>query len=647
MIWGEFCLTVAITYFSQTLKPQLLKNMIKTTSKSLLAAWIIVFAILFAHMFNPRTTDGHYKRELTFDTFSYYLYLPSTFIYDDIGMVKQDTLRALFKKYEPSPTFYQIYQIENGNWVPNYTCGLAIVWSPFFAIAHTWATCSDSYPEDGLSFPYQFCIAMGTILLILPGIFFTRRVLLKYFNENTTSITMFLLVFGTNYFHEAFDDYLQPHALLFTGYAILLWLTIRWHESLERKYAVYAGFLMGIMILMRPSEILCVFIPLLWNIYDKASFQAKVEVVRKYFSHIIFAAVAAFIVVIPQLLYYKIVTGDFIFFSYQRTEGFDFTHPHIWDSLFSFKKSWFIYTPIIVFPLFGIYLLKKRKKESYYPILIFTVLNFYLLCSWAAWWNGGSFGMRYFAESYAILAFPFAMFIQVLSSRKNWLKLSLYTIMVLLSALNLFQTWQYVNWIIPVDRMNWAYYKRIWLKTEVTDEDRSYMEVERSIGETEGFNNEQDYNRRSIGFYDFEKVNSTYFDPNRRDTFSLSKPYSFRYGPNEEWGPLFSIPYEYLVSEDKDHNWVRVSLDYYAGADIKENPASVVINMPHGDYKLKYRCFDLDKMSFTPNTWNHIELNYMTPFPYLTTDKIEIYIWHRGKKDFYIDNLHIEAFEKK
>ena len=621
--------------------------MIKSTSRSLVVAWLVVFAILLAHVLNPRTTDGHYKRELTFDTFSYYLYLPSTFIYDDVEMVKQDTLRALFKKYEPSPTFYQIYQIENGNWVPNYTCGLAIVWSPFFAIAHTWASMSESYPADGLSFPYQFCMAIGTILLILPGIFFTRKVLLKYFNENVTSITMLLLVFGTNYFHEAFDDYLQPHALLYTGYAILLWLTIRWHETFERKYAIYAGFLMGIMILMRPSEILCVFIPVLWNVFDKASFKDKIQYVKAHFSHVIYAAIAAFIVVIPQLLYYKTVTGDFIFFSYQRTEGFDFTHPHIWESLFSFKKSWFVYTPIIVFPLFGIYLLKKRKKEGYYPILIFTVLNFYLLCSWAAWWNGGSFGMRYFAESYAILAFPFAVLINTLTTSNRILKYSVYTIMILCSALNLFQTWQYVNWIIPADRMNWAYYKRIWLKTEVTPEDRSYMEVERSIGETEGFTNEQDYNRRSVGFYDFERVNSSAIDQNRCDTFSLSKPYSYRYGANEEWGITYEIPYDHLVSEDKDHNWVRVSFDYFAGADVKENPASVVINMPHGDYLLKYRCFDLEKMPFTPNAWNHVVLNYMTPFPYLTSDKIQIYLWHRGKKDFFIDNLHIEAFEKK
>ena len=615
-------------------------------NKSWIAAWAIVFAILLAHFYNPRTTEGDYKRELTFDTFSYYLYLPATFIYDDIALTKQDTLHALFNKYEPSPTFYQIFQIENGNWTPNYTCGFAMLWSPFFAIAHLWANLSD-YPVDGLSFPYQFCIAFGSILLILPGIFFVRKTLLRFFTDGVAALTMLFLVLGTNYFHEAFDDYLQPHAILFTGYAMLMYYTMLWHDTFKRKYAVYCGFLMGIMILLRPSEILCVFIPLLWNVYDKQSLIDKINNVKNKFSHLLFAALAAFVVVIPQLIYWKVVTDSFLFFSYQRTEGFDFLHPHIWNSLFSFKKSWFIYTPIIIFPLFGIFLLRKRKKEVYYPIVVFTAFNFYLLCSWAAWWNGGSYGMRYFTESYSVLALPFGFVISAIGSSKWWVKSSLYLVLTALTALNLFQTWQYVNWIIPCDRMNWAYYKQIWLKTEVSDEDRSLMEIQRSISATEEFTNEQDYNKKTIGFFNYETVNSEFVDANRCDTLSLSKPYSYRYGANEEWGPTFSIRYDNLVKEDKDHVWLRVSFDYFAGADINENPASLVINMPHGDYLLKYKAFDLQKRPFKPNEWNHVVVDYMTPFPYMESDKMEIYIWHRGKKNFYIDNFHIEAFEKK
>ncbi len=607
----------------------------------------MVVAILHAHVFNPRTTGDAYKKELSFDCFCYYLYLPRTFIYDDIKMQNQDTLHCLFDKYKPSPTFYQIYQIENGNWTPNYTSGLALVWLPAFTVGHVWATLSDDYVADGMSFPYQFSIAIGTLLMILPGLFVLRKVLLKFFSDTVSALTLLFIVFGTIYFHEAFDDYLQPNALLFTGYSLLLYNTILWHETQQRKNAVYIGLLMGIMILIHPSEILCVLIPLLWKVYDKQSFKVKLDLVKNNFPHVVYTILATMVVALPQIAYWKIVTDSYVFFSYQRTEGFDFAHPHFIETLFSFKKSLLIYTPLIVFPLLGFVFLRKEKKEIYFSILSYVILNFLLLGSWSCWWQGGSFGARYFTESFAVLALPFGFLIKAVLQSKMWLKVLTFGTMFLLLCLNLFQTWQYVNWIIPADRMNWAYYKRIWLKTEATAEDRSYMEIERSIGETEGFNNEKDYNRRTVGFFNFENVNSETIDQNRCDTFSLSKPYSFRYGPNEEWGPTFTIPYEYLLKEGDDHVWLRVSLDYYAGSDIKDNITSLVINMPHGKYLLKYRSFDFDKYPFVSNAWNHIAFDYMTPFPYLESDKIELYLWHRGKKSLYIDNLHIEAFHKK
>lgn len=66
-------------------------------------------------------------------------------------------------------------------------------------------------------------------------------------------------------------------------------------------------------------------------------------------------ALAALVVFIPQFLYWKHVTGQFIFFSYKNTEGFDFMKPHILNVLFSFKKSLFVYTPVLIFVVAGFF----------------------------------------------------------------------------------------------------------------------------------------------------------------------------------------------------------------------------------------------------------------------------------------------------
>ena len=58
--------------------------------------------------------------------------------------------------------------------------------------------------------------------------------LLRFFSDGVAALTMLFLVLGTNYFHEAFDDYLQPHAILFTGYAMLMYYTMLWHDTKQR-----------------------------------------------------------------------------------------------------------------------------------------------------------------------------------------------------------------------------------------------------------------------------------------------------------------------------------------------------------------------------------------------------------------------------
>ncbi len=617
-------------------------------SKSLLTTCFLAVLITFLFFKSPRQSkDKFFVHELQWDVFSYYMYLPFTFIYHDAGMKDRHVVENIFKKYNLPGTYYQAYELENGNYTPNYTMGFALLWSPFFFIGHTWAK-AGGYPVDGWSFPYQFSISIGVLFYILLGLFFLRKLLLRFFSEQVTSLVLLLMVLGTNYFHETFNDFMQPHAQIFTGYCMLLYYTVRWHEEQKKKYMMIAGFVMGIMVLARPSEILCILIPLLWHVYDKESLRRKIETVRTHLPQIALLVAFAFIPFIPQMIYWKYITGSWIFFSYQHTEGFDFLQPHIFKVLFSFKKSWLVYTPIIIFPIIGIFLLKKYNKQIFFAVLIFFLANFYLLSSWAAWWNGGSFGMRYFVDSYPVMAIGFGYFLVDIQKRKWFLKMILYPLMVLFTALNLFQTWQYVYSIIPEDRMTSAYYKAIFLKTKVSDEKRKLMEVERSYSGSEEFKNTGEYRHRTVGHFDFDNVNSELFDESKLDTVErFSGTHSYKMTGNDEWGPLYKIQYDQIVPKDRDHAWLKITVKYYTEDDIKDNPASLVVNMPHKKYNLKYRAVDFERYPSKKGEWNTLEFDYMTPYPYSQQDHFDIYLWHRGKKTIWFDDFQVEAYLKK
>jgi hypothetical protein len=98
---------------------------------------------------------------------------------------------------------------------------------------------------------------------------------------------------------------------------------------------------------------------------------------------------------------------------------------------------------MMVFALLGIFFLKDELKKWRLSIVVFMIVNVYVIFSWWCWWYGGTFGQRSFIESYSLLAIPFASFMQFLSDKKLFYKLLLGGVALFLIWLNIFQTYQF------------------------------------------------------------------------------------------------------------------------------------------------------------------------------------------------------------
>ncbi|MCK4829145.1 hypothetical protein KA005_76185 [bacterium] len=129
-----------------------------------------------------------------------------------------------------------------------------------------------------------------------------------------------------------------------------------------------------------------------------------------------------------------------------------------------------MYTPIMIFSLIGIPFLYKQNRVLFWPVLIFTVLNIYLLSSWCFWWYGGGFGLRAFVDSYGILAFPIAAFAQWFLKEKVYLRIMLLALFAVLVWFNLFQTKQYKRNAIHYISMTKGAYWETFLKVRPTKE---------------------------------------------------------------------------------------------------------------------------------------------------------------------------------
>lgn len=125
-----------------------------------------------------------------------------------------------------------------------------------------------------------------------------------------SAFTLLFLVLGSNLPQYISIDAAQSHVYIFSLYAILLWLIIRGHENQTYKSAALIGLICGLAVIFRPTDLIIIFLPVLWGIHTKESAKLKWALVAGNKGHLIMCIVMGLVAILPQLLYWKYTTGS-------------------------------------------------------------------------------------------------------------------------------------------------------------------------------------------------------------------------------------------------------------------------------------------------------------------------------------------------
>jgi hypothetical protein len=419
---------------------------------------IVVIAVLlmttnFLHQRWTRVGPGE-RGVIHWDVISYYSYLPATFIYGDVTLGFLDHPPEGFvndDKFWPST-------LENGNRLIITSMGLSVLYAPFFFMAHMLAPVFGE-AADGFSSIYQFFLVISALVYVVLGFVILKNLLLRSFRPLPTAITLIAIALGTNLLYYTTYEAAMAHSYGFFLAVLLLLLVIRWYERPTLLHTILTGALLGFIALVRPTNIVLVLLLILWDVRSWKGFLKRFRLVL--------LMLAAFVAVwVPQFIYWKAITGQWLYFTYSA-EGASFYwgHPHIWQSLFGFKKGWFIYTPMMLLAVAGIPLLRKRVPGLFIPLLVLLIAMVYVQSSWWSWWFGGGFGLRAYIDIYGLLAVPLAAVVErILAQGRRWVRVPALSVIGLLLVLQLINTYQYTQNIIHYVGMNRYTYLRSFLR---------------------------------------------------------------------------------------------------------------------------------------------------------------------------------------
>jgi hypothetical protein len=413
------------------------------------------------------------------DGFSYYVYLPSWYLFHDttLAAVARDCCGGEF------PGFTAIIRWPGTrNWVNAHPIGVAILQTPFFAAAHALTRWTNLSP-DGFTVYYQHGAGLAGLFWTVAGLWVLRDLLLRHFSDRVTAATLVTILLGTNLYHYATYDSAYSHPYSFLLFAACLGLTERWYHAPTPRRSVLLGLVAGLIVLTRHTNVLFLVTFPLYGIVSIPALLDRTRQLKREWRAVALIVTTAALVIAPQLVLYYQATGRVLVSSYGEL-GFNWGSPRLFGVLFSVQKGLFFWSPVLLAACAGFLMLLVPSMVSgpaqdgtpdrgrtrvgsasafVPPGLVFLAINTYVIASWWDWQFGGSYGHRGFVDALPLFAIGLAAWFSWAARHPVTLAaVSIVTAVAI--GLSIFQMAQYWAGIVPFSDMTWEHYREVFLK---------------------------------------------------------------------------------------------------------------------------------------------------------------------------------------
>ncbi len=595
---------------------------------------ITTIVVMVAVVFN--ITNSLHKRTIGGDAQGYYAWLPVTLIHHHITFESwADSLAA-----ETGFTYPPHYLNREGEVLINkYTLGSALLMSPFFLAGHAVAWIG-GYETNGFSIPYVLFTSLAGIFFCVVGLWFIYKISLSYgASRGLSFLAALVLGWGTNLFHYAVMQPAMSHVYSFSAVAALVWLLRRELSHAGKGNLWKAALALGFIVAIRPVNGLVVLaIPFLLNspadlpvLFKKAIQPTQVWKI----------VAAATVLPLLMMVVWEFQTGYKIFYGY-KGEGFQWDSPHFLAMLFSYRKGWFVYTPLALTILPAlVHLLLKRDLYRFTTFVLFMMVLLYVLSSWWSWWYGDGFGMRPLVDFYPIVIIPVIIWLSNINSEK--LKGALITVVVLLTGFNLLQTWQYNAGILLPDNMSSKKYWHVFCKTSTINYTGSIglqsEDLFRGLQRDTLLNIRNDFERAAYRWAPWPRrmVHDSAFSGSWVLAYDRVQTYSMSIGIDS--AKLFRTARNLLI----DGTFWYLELEPDA---VLKSPLVIDIQAP-GGVSTFYKGASLKEIpDSTTGMWRKASFRFTAPVPD-SGSELKIYLWNKYNKKFYVDDFDATIFSLK
>ena len=364
---------------------------------ALLILSLTLFLARYAISGNCIWGDGRY----------YYAFVRSWVIDRDIDFSNERLVDPFYFDDVPTP----IGRVGN-----KYSIGTPLMWLPGFVSAHLVSLIGEflglPLKPDGYGHLYRIFIGIDSVAYGIAGLFLAYLVTAKLTRPTSALIATLTIALGSHLFYYLSLDPANSHppSVFISSLILFTFLRLTQHQTspltlgnghgpkhlstqavgrLTPIYLIALGLLTGLLAMIRNHDLIFALPTIIWVLFQPLRPIPKIKLLSLF----IFSLGIGFsLYLLTVLKLYGTLTSPYLLLG----ESFTFSRLQIIPILFSSNNGLFLFSPILLLSIFGLWSLSRSKHFIGLSGLILFLVQTVILSSWSGWWGGESFGGRMF-----------------------------------------------------------------------------------------------------------------------------------------------------------------------------------------------------------------------------------------------------------
>lgn len=394
----------------------------------------------------PRA-DGHL---IGSDGIGYYVYLPSIWLDRDLDFTNEYAVFFAYARDAAPDAAFHLHRTPQGVPPNQWAIGPALLWSPFFLLAHLLALGLQSggfaVSPDGYGYLYQAIVLSGSILYAGVGAWLTYCFVLRWVQPEAALGGVLLVVLAGNLVYYMTAEPSMSHGVSAFASALFFLLWIRRRDRSDRLTPALLGAAAGLMALIRPQDGLLLALPFLDRLpaVVHGMRTGNFTPLRQWLGAMVIAAVAALVVFTPQLWSWQIIYGSILRSGYLYAGGaFNWFTPKLAQVMLSSERGLLVWHPIFLGALIGLGLLWRIDRRMSVLGLLAVAIQWYVIASWSDWRQGDAFGGRMFIVCTPVFALGVGVLIEWAAARWSWRRVAILGALLLIWNFLLFVEYRF------------------------------------------------------------------------------------------------------------------------------------------------------------------------------------------------------------